>query len=148
MRTGFEFHIPRPRRLRQLALVVARLPGQTTLSDEAAALSIWLITLTSWAGGAVDVRRAVLSSVLEAIGAAFATSWLRRLLFDADATVVSAITGVMTVGIYSMAHSSMPALGADGLDFARPLRFAVEQQDDSDQREAERPQPAGELVRW
>lgn len=71
-------------------------------------LDVWLIALASWPTGAVSVRTAVLPSLLEAIGVALLTYWLGRRLFGSDAGVVAGLTVVTTVGVYSMAHSSMP----------------------------------------
>jgi 4-amino-4-deoxy-L-arabinose transferase-like glycosyltransferase len=71
-------------------------------------LDVWLIALASWPAGAVSVPTAVLPSLLEAIGVALLTCWLGRRLFGPDAAVVAALTVVTTVGVYSMAHSSMP----------------------------------------
>src|SRR5712671_8096348 len=71
-------------------------------------LVVWLIALTSWPAGSVSVRTAVLPSLLEAIGVALLTYWLGRRLFDPDAGVVAGLTVATTVGVYSMAHSSMP----------------------------------------
>ena len=71
-------------------------------------LVVWLIALTSWPAGSVSVRTAVLPSLLAAIGVALLTYWLGRRLFDPDAGVVAGLTVVTTVGVYSMAHSSMP----------------------------------------
>jgi 4-amino-4-deoxy-L-arabinose transferase-like glycosyltransferase len=71
-------------------------------------LTVWLIALASTPAGAVSVRTAVLPSLLEAIGVALLTYWLGRRLFDPDAGVVAGLTVVTTVGVYSMAHSSMP----------------------------------------
>jgi 4-amino-4-deoxy-L-arabinose transferase-like glycosyltransferase len=71
-------------------------------------LVVWLIALASWPGGAVSVRTAVLPSLLEAIGVVLLTYWLGRRLFDPDAGVVAGLTVATTVGVYSMAHSSMP----------------------------------------
>jgi len=71
-------------------------------------LGVWLIALASWPAGAVSVGTAVLPSLLEAIGVALLTYWLGRRLFDPDAGVVASLTVATTVGVYSMAHSSMP----------------------------------------
>jgi len=71
-------------------------------------LVVWLIALASRPAGAVSVRTAVLPSLLEAIGVALLTYWLGRRLFDPDAGVVAGLTVATTVGVYSMAHSSMP----------------------------------------
>ena len=71
-------------------------------------LVVWLIALTSWPAGSVSVRTAVLPSLLAAIGVALLTYWLGRRLFDPDAGVVAGLTVATTVGVYSMAHSSMP----------------------------------------
>ena len=71
-------------------------------------LVVWLITLASLPAGAVSVRTAVLPSLLEAIGVVLLTYWLGRRLFGPDAGVVAALTVATTVGVYSMAHSSMP----------------------------------------
>jgi 4-amino-4-deoxy-L-arabinose transferase-like glycosyltransferase len=71
-------------------------------------LVVWLIALASRPVGAVSVRTAVLPSLLEAIGVALITYWLGRRLFDPDVGVVASLIVATTVGIYSMAHSSMP----------------------------------------
>src|SRR5215510_3598415 len=71
-------------------------------------LDVWLIALASWPAGAISVRTAVLPSLLEAIGVALLTYWLGRRLFGEDPAVVAALIVVTTVGVYSMAHSSMP----------------------------------------
>jgi 4-amino-4-deoxy-L-arabinose transferase-like glycosyltransferase len=71
-------------------------------------LVVWLIALTSWPAGSVSVRTAVLPSLLAAIGVALLTYWLGRRLFDPDAGAVAGLTVATTVGVYSMAHSSMP----------------------------------------
>lgn len=71
-------------------------------------LVVWLIALTSWPAGSVSVRTAVLPSLLAATGVALLTYWLGRRLFDPDAGVVAGLTVATTVGVYSMAHSSMP----------------------------------------
>ena len=71
-------------------------------------LVVWLIALASWPAGSVSVRTAVLPSLLAALGVVLLTYWLGRRLFDPDAGVVAGLTVGTTVGIYSMAHSSMP----------------------------------------
>lgn len=71
-------------------------------------LVVWLIALTSWPAGSVSVRTAVLPSLLAALGVTLLTYWLGRRLFDPDAGVVAGLTVATTVGMYSMAHSSMP----------------------------------------
>jgi len=71
-------------------------------------LVVWLIALSSWPGGSVSVRTAVLPSLLGAIGAVLLTYWLGRRLFDPDAAVVAGLTAATTLGVYTMAHSSMP----------------------------------------
>jgi len=71
-------------------------------------LVVWLIALASWPAGAVSVRTAVLPSVLGAITVALLTYWLGRRLFEQTAGVVAGLTVATTVGVYSMAHSSMP----------------------------------------
>jgi 4-amino-4-deoxy-L-arabinose transferase-like glycosyltransferase len=71
-------------------------------------LAVWLIALASWPAGSVSVRTAVLPSLLEAIGVVLLTYWLGRRLFGPDAGTVAGLTVVTTVGLYSMAHSSMP----------------------------------------
>jgi 4-amino-4-deoxy-L-arabinose transferase-like glycosyltransferase len=71
-------------------------------------LEVWLIALASWPVGAVSVRTAVLPSVLEAIAVALLTCWLGRRLFGPTAGLVAGLTVATTVGVYSMAHSSMP----------------------------------------
>jgi 4-amino-4-deoxy-L-arabinose transferase-like glycosyltransferase len=71
-------------------------------------LAVWLIALASWPTGSVSVRTAVLPSVLAAIGVVFLTYWLGRQLFGPDPGVVGGLTVATTVGIYTMAHSSMP----------------------------------------
>jgi 4-amino-4-deoxy-L-arabinose transferase-like glycosyltransferase len=71
-------------------------------------LVVWLIALTAWPAGSVSVRTAILPSLLAAIGVALLTYWLGRRLFDPDAGVVAGLTVATTVGVYSMAHSSMP----------------------------------------
>jgi 4-amino-4-deoxy-L-arabinose transferase-like glycosyltransferase len=71
-------------------------------------LVVWLIAVASWPFGAVSVRTAVLPSLLAAIAIVLLTYWLGRRLFDSGAGVVAALTAATTVGVYSMAHSSMP----------------------------------------
>src|SRR6266852_901375 len=71
-------------------------------------LVAWLIALTSWPVGAVSVATAVLPSLLEAIGVTLLTYWLGCRLVGPDAGVVAGLTVATTVGVYSMAHSSMP----------------------------------------
>ncbi|HEV2057558.1 MAG TPA: glycosyltransferase family 39 protein [Methylomirabilota bacterium] len=71
-------------------------------------LVAWLIALASWLAGSVSVRTAVLPSLLEAIGVVLLTYWLGRRLFDRDAGVVAGLTVATSVGVYQMAHSSMP----------------------------------------
>ena len=71
-------------------------------------LVVWLIALASWPAGSVSVRTAILPSLLEAIGVMLLTYWLGCRLFDPDAGVVAGLTVATTVGVYSMAHSSMP----------------------------------------
>jgi 4-amino-4-deoxy-L-arabinose transferase-like glycosyltransferase len=71
-------------------------------------LVVWLIALTSWPAGAVSVTTAVLPSLLEAIGVTLLTYWLGCRLVGPDAGVVASLTVATTVGVYSMAHSSMP----------------------------------------
>jgi 4-amino-4-deoxy-L-arabinose transferase-like glycosyltransferase len=71
-------------------------------------LVVWLIALASWPAGSVSVRTAVLPSLLAAIGVVLLTYWLGRRLFGPDAGVVAGLTVTTTVGIYTMAHSSMP----------------------------------------
>jgi 4-amino-4-deoxy-L-arabinose transferase-like glycosyltransferase len=69
---------------------------------------VWLIALASWLAGSVSVRTAVLPSLLAAIGVVLLTFWLGRRLFDRDAGVVAGLTVATSVGLYQMAHSSMP----------------------------------------
>jgi len=71
-------------------------------------LVVWLIALASWPTQAVSVRTAVLPSLLAAIGVVLLTYWLGRRLFDADTGVVAALIVATTLGLYQMAHSSMP----------------------------------------
>jgi len=71
-------------------------------------LVVWLIALASWPAGSVSVRTAVLPSLLAAIGVVLLTYWLGRRLFDRDAGVVAGLTVATSVGVYQMAHSSMP----------------------------------------
>jgi 4-amino-4-deoxy-L-arabinose transferase-like glycosyltransferase len=71
-------------------------------------LVVWLIALASWLAGTVSVRTAVLPSLLAAIGVVLLTYWLGRRLFDRDAGVVAGLTVATCVGVYEMAHSSMP----------------------------------------
>jgi 4-amino-4-deoxy-L-arabinose transferase-like glycosyltransferase len=71
-------------------------------------LVAWLIALTSWPAGSVSVATAVLPSLLEAIGVTLLTYWLGCRLVGPDAGVVAGLTLATTVGVYSMAHSSMP----------------------------------------
>jgi len=71
-------------------------------------LVVWLIALTSWSTGAVSVRTAVLPSVLEAAGVVLLTYWIGCRLSAPAAGVVAGLTALTTVGVYSMAQSSMP----------------------------------------
>jgi 4-amino-4-deoxy-L-arabinose transferase-like glycosyltransferase len=71
-------------------------------------LAAWLIAIASWPTGLVSVRTAVLPSLLAAIGVVLLTYWLGRRLFGPDPGVVAGLTVATTVGIYTMAHSSMP----------------------------------------
>src|ERR1700681_2134830 len=73
-------------------------------------LVVWLIALASWPAGSVSVRTAVLPSLLAAIGVVLLTYWLGRRLFGPDAGVVAGLTVATTVGIYTMAHSSMAGM--------------------------------------
>ena len=71
-------------------------------------LAVWLIALASWPTGSVSVRTAVLPSLLAAIGVVLLVYWLGRRLFGPDAGVVGGLTVATMVGMYTMAHSSMP----------------------------------------
>jgi len=71
-------------------------------------LVVWLIALASWPSGVVSVRTAVLPSLLAAIGVVLLTYCLGSRLFGRDAATVAALTVTTMVGVYSMAHSSMP----------------------------------------
>ena len=71
-------------------------------------LVLWLIALASWPAHAVTVRTAILPSLLVAIGVVLLTYWLGRRLFDADTGVVTALIVATTLGLYHIAHSSMP----------------------------------------
>ena len=71
-------------------------------------LVVWLIALASWPAHAVTVRTAILPSLLAAIGVVLLTYWLGRRLFDPDTGVVAGLTVATTLGLYQMAHSSMP----------------------------------------
>src|SRR5215470_12216230 len=71
-------------------------------------LVVWMIALASWPSGTVSVRTAVLPSLLAAIGVVLLTYWIGHRLFNPDAAVVAGLTVLTTVGVYSMAHSSMP----------------------------------------
>ena len=71
-------------------------------------LVVWLIALASWPAGSVSVRTAVLPSLLAAIGVVLLTYWVGSRLFDRDAGVVAGLTVATSVGVYEMAHSSMP----------------------------------------
>jgi 4-amino-4-deoxy-L-arabinose transferase-like glycosyltransferase len=71
-------------------------------------LQAWLIALASWWTRSVTVRTAVLPSVLGAIGVVLVTFWLGRRLFGPDAGLVAGLTVATSLGIYQMAHSSMP----------------------------------------
>jgi len=69
-------------------------------------LVVWLIA--SWPARAVTVRTAILPSLLVAIGVVLLTYWLGRRLFDADTGVVAALIVATTLGLYYIAHPSMP----------------------------------------
>src|SRR5262249_48694449 len=69
---------------------------------------LWLIALASWPAGAVSVQSAVLPSLLAAIVVALLTCWLGCRLFGADAGMVAGLTVATTIGVYTMARSSMP----------------------------------------
>ncbi len=71
-------------------------------------LAVWLIAIASWPTGSVSVRTAVLPSLLAAIGVVLLTYWLGRRLFGPDPGVVAGLIVATTVGVYTMAHSSMP----------------------------------------
>ena len=71
-------------------------------------LVVWLIALASWPARAVTVRTAILSSLLAALGVVLLTYWLGGRLFDADTGVVTALIVATTLGLYHIAHSSMP----------------------------------------
>jgi 4-amino-4-deoxy-L-arabinose transferase-like glycosyltransferase len=71
-------------------------------------LAVWLIALASWPAGSVSVRTAVLPSLLAAIGVVLLTYWLGCQLFGPDPGVIGALVVATTVGIYTMAQSSMP----------------------------------------
>jgi 4-amino-4-deoxy-L-arabinose transferase-like glycosyltransferase len=71
-------------------------------------LAVWLIAIASWPTGSVSVRTAVLPSLLAAIGVVLLTYSLGRRLFGPDPGVVGGLTVATMVGIYEMAHSSMP----------------------------------------
>jgi 4-amino-4-deoxy-L-arabinose transferase-like glycosyltransferase len=71
-------------------------------------LAVWLIAIASWPTGSVSVRTAVLPSLLAAIGVVLLTYGLGHQLFGPDPAVVAGLTVATTVGIYTMAHSSMP----------------------------------------
>jgi 4-amino-4-deoxy-L-arabinose transferase-like glycosyltransferase len=71
-------------------------------------LVVWLIALASWPAGSVSVRTAVLPSLLSAIGVVLLTYLVGSRLFDRDAGVVAGLTVATSVGVYQMAHSSMP----------------------------------------
>jgi len=71
-------------------------------------LVVWLIALASWPTGSVSVRTAVLPSLLAAIGVVLLTYWLGCRLFGPEAGIVGGLTVATTVGVYTMAHSSMP----------------------------------------
>lgn len=47
-------------------------------------------------------------SLLAALGVVLLTYWLGRRLFDADTSVVTALPVATTLGLYHIAHSSMP----------------------------------------
>ena len=71
-------------------------------------LHVWLIAVASWPAGSVSVLTAVLPSLLAAIGVVVLTSWLGRRLFGPDPGLVAGLTVATMVGVYTMAHSSMP----------------------------------------
>src|SRR5437660_905078 len=71
-------------------------------------LAVWLIAIASWPTGSVSVRTAVLPSLLAAIGVILLTYWLGCRLFGPDPGVIGGLTVATTVGVYTMAHSSMP----------------------------------------
>jgi 4-amino-4-deoxy-L-arabinose transferase-like glycosyltransferase len=71
-------------------------------------LVVWLIALASWPAGSVSVRTAVLPSLLEALGVVLLTYWLGWRLFDRAAGLVAGLAVATSVGLYEMAHSSMP----------------------------------------
>lgn len=71
-------------------------------------LHVWLIAIASWSAGSVSVRTAVLPSLLAAIGVVVLTYWLGCRLFGPDPGVVGGLTVATMVGVYTMAHSSMP----------------------------------------
>lgn len=71
-------------------------------------LQVWLIAIASWSAGSVSVRTAVFPSLLAAIGVVVLTYWLGCRLFGPDPGVVGGLTVATMVGVYTMAHSSMP----------------------------------------
>jgi 4-amino-4-deoxy-L-arabinose transferase-like glycosyltransferase len=71
-------------------------------------LAVWLIAIASWPTGSVSVRTAVLPSLLAAIGVVLLTYWLGCRLFGPDPGAVGGLTVATMVGVYTMAHSSMP----------------------------------------
>jgi 4-amino-4-deoxy-L-arabinose transferase-like glycosyltransferase len=71
-------------------------------------LAVWLIAIASWPTGSVSVRTAMLPSLLAAIGVVLLTYWLGCRLFGPDPGAVGGLTVTTMVGVYTMAHSSMP----------------------------------------
>ena len=71
-------------------------------------LAVWLIAIASWPTGSVSVRTAVLPSLLAAIGAVLLTYWLGCRLLGPDPGAVGGLAVTTMVGVYTMAHSSMP----------------------------------------
>jgi Dolichyl-phosphate-mannose-protein mannosyltransferase len=82
--------------------------GVVANADLKPPLVLWLIALASWPAHAVTVRTAILTSLLAALGVVLPTYWLGRRLFDADTGVVTALIVATTLGLYHIAHSSMP----------------------------------------
>ncbi len=71
-------------------------------------LHVWLIAIASWPAGSVSALTSVLPSLLAAIGVVFLTYWLGCRLFGPDPGIVGGLTVATMVGVYTMAHSSMP----------------------------------------
>ncbi len=71
-------------------------------------LHAWLIAMASMPGGVVTQRTAVLPSALGGLGVVLATAWLGARLFDRRIGWTAGFITATTVGIFSLARSTVP----------------------------------------